>query len=155
MSEFNPEKLSVQFISPANELHPTDERKYTLTHSDNTGQLFLSIGYQYNNAKINLKMRDEVIGIWRKKSNEEYTLFCQVYVSSGEFDIKTSKIRYITFQREMELALKAIINGDRQFYMNYRTLLDSPIYISFQSIYPQFDNLLFYGTPREYLIDAP
>ena len=30
-----------------------DKRKYTLTHSDETGELFLTIGKKYDNESIN------------------------------------------------------------------------------------------------------
>ena len=58
MSDFNPQKLKVTLIPPANSVQPIEGRRYTLTHSDITAELFLDIGYVYNYEAINRKMRD-------------------------------------------------------------------------------------------------
>ncbi|RBP07999.1 staygreen protein [Rossellomorea aquimaris] len=58
MSEFKPEKLTVTYLPPASIFNPVDNRKYTLTHSDTTGELFLSIGCHFDLEKINPSMRD-------------------------------------------------------------------------------------------------
>ena len=64
MNELNPQKLHVTFqkgISPQQLSLP---RRYTLTHSDATGDLFLSIGAEYDQKQISgfytRLMRDEV-----------------------------------------------------------------------------------------------
>jgi hypothetical protein len=153
MTKFKPEKLSVKYIPPATSFEPVDRRKYTLTHSDTTGELFLSIGHTYDYQAINFKMRDEVLADWII-CNGEYLLFGNVYISNGEFDNNMSKIRYMIFKRELELALTGIIYGDRSFFTYYPWLLDTPIYVQFASIYPEFNDLIYYGTPRKYLNNA-
>lgn len=150
MSTFKPEKLSVKFIPPATQYEPIDSRKYTLTHSDHTGELFLSIGFIYDYQIINLKMRDEVFAEWITQ-NGEYLLLGRVYISMGEYDKNLSLTRYLIFKRELELALTAIMYGDRSFFTYYPMLIDAPIYIQFQSIFPEFNNTIYYGTPRKYL----
>ncbi|MGD6895648.1 staygreen family protein [Bacillus infantis] len=150
MSQFNPQKLSVRYLAPATEQKPVDARKYTLTHLDETGELFLSIGCVYDYSSVNKKFRDEVLAEWLPQMGQ-YVLKAAVYVSGGEFDEKTSKMRYMIFQREMDLALKAIIYGDRSFFTSYPWLLDSPIYVQFESVFPQFSKIIYYGTPRQYL----
>ena len=137
MSNFNPEKLSVTFIPPATTATPLEGRKYTLTHSDLTGQLFLSIGYVYDVDAIDKKMRDEVIAQWQINS---------------QVDQLTSARRFNIFQREMDTALKGMVYGDREFYSTYPIFLDAPIYIYYDSIYPQFSGVFYYGTPRQYFI---
>ena len=151
MSNFNPEKLSVKYIPPATSFRPVEGRKYTLTHSDITAELFLSIGYVYDYDAIDQKMRDEVIAEWQKNPLGQSVLFGNAYVSGGEFGETYSAIRFNIFQREMDTALKGIIYGDRSFYANYPTFLDAPIYIYYDSIFPQFRQLVYYGTPRYYL----
>ncbi|GAA0314921.1 staygreen family protein [Bacillus carboniphilus] len=150
MRSFHPEKLSVTFLPPATPFYPVEGRKYTLTHSDESGELFLSIGYTYDVTKINSKMRDEVIAEWIPRLGE-YTLWGQVYVSGGEYDEKYSQVRFLIFQRELSKAIGAIVNGDHTFYSYFPWLLDAPIYIQFDSIYPQFQKIMYYGTPRKYL----
>ena len=125
--------------------------EFTLTHSDFTGELFLSIGYVYDFDAIDKKMRDEVIAKWQKNSENEYVLCGKVYISGGEFNPLDSSVRFNVFQREMDTALQGMINGDRPFYDNYPTFLDAPICIYYDSIYPQFRGATYYGTPRQYL----
>jgi hypothetical protein len=150
MSKFKPEKLTVKYMPPVTAFEPVDCRKYTLTHSDATADLFLSIGNMYDFQAINYKMRDEVLADWITL-NGEYLLFGKVYISNGEFDRNMSRIRYMIFKKELDLALTGIIYGDRSFYTYYPWLLDAQIYVQFASIYPEFSELIYYGTPRKYL----
>lgn len=98
-------------------------------------------------------MRDEVLAQWATK-NGEYLFYGKVYVSNGEFDINMARIRYMIFKKELELALTAIMYGDRGFFCHYPWLIDAPIYIQFNSIYPEFNTVEYYGTPRRYLKSA-
>jgi hypothetical protein len=150
MSKFMPDKLTVTYLLPATPYEPVDSRKYTLTHSDTTGELFLSIGNVYDFQSINFTMRDEVLAVWITR-NGEYVLYGNVYISKGEFDKNMARIRYMIFKKELELALTGIIYGDRSFFTNYPWLLDAPIYIQFTSVFPEFNKLEYYGTPRKYL----
>lgn len=153
MSKFDPAKLSVTIFPPATPYKPVDERKYTLTHIDTTGELFLTIGYCYDYQAINEKFRDEVLAEWKPRMGQ-YTLIGKVYVSNGEFDEKYAMVRYLIFQRELPLALTAIVYGDQALYQNHPWLLDAPIYIQFESSYTQFQQFVYYGTPRQYLTTA-
>lgn len=150
MSNFDPAKLFVTFLPPANLYEPVIGRKYTLTHSDVTGNLFLSIGYNYDTSAINLHRRDEIIAQWTKK-NEKLVLFGKAYISGGEFDETTAGERLYIFQKEMTTALKAIVNGDKQLYTQFPSLLTASIYIYFESIYPDFSRVVYYGIPEQYL----
>ncbi|MBM7661827.1 hypothetical protein JOC85_002634 [Bacillus mesophilus] len=151
MSSFNPEKLSVTFIPPANSFRPIEGRKYTLTHSDLTAELFLDIGFIFNYEKINSVMRDEVLAKWQKTNENQLHLIGKAYVDGGEFNKEMAGVRFAIFRKEMDTALKGIIFGDLAFLTNYPILLDSPIYIYFESNYPEFKQILYYGTPRQYL----
>ncbi|WP_456271223.1 staygreen family protein [Bacillus sp. AK031] len=151
MSEFKPEKLSVTYLPPASIFYPLEGRKYTLTHSDTTGDLFLSIGCHYDSAKLNPLMRDEVLAEWVCAMGQ-YSLSGKVYISGGEFDENLSKVRYMIFQKELPLALSAIVNGDSGFFTYFPWLLDVPIYICFESIFPEYHQVKYLGTPRQYLL---
>ncbi|TWI59652.1 staygreen family protein [Halalkalibacter nanhaiisediminis] len=61
MSTFNSEKLSVEYMEGIAARKPVMPRRYTLTHSDLTGELFLTIGINYAWGKIN-SLRDEIFG---------------------------------------------------------------------------------------------
>lgn len=151
MSDFNPQKLKVTLIPPANSVQPIEGRRYTLTHSDITAELFLDIGYVYNYEAINRKMRDEVLVEWKKDEQGRFMLVGMAYVDGGEFGEIVSGIRFNVFKKEMDTALKGIVYGDISFYVNYPVLLDAPIFIYYESTYPQYHQTLYYGTPRQYL----
>ncbi|WP_066366436.1 staygreen family protein [Neobacillus fumarioli] len=152
--EFKASKLHTEYLSHTNEWSPIIGRKYTLTHSDTTGDLFLTIGNHYNLAAINLKIRDEVVAEWIR-NGKQFIFIGKVYISGGEFDEYSSKQRFLIFQNELKLALTAIFYGDRIFFRYHPELLSSSVYILFKSIYPQFNQILYYGTPQQYLNSIP
>ena len=92
MSSFNPSKLSTTLIPPATSSYPVSGRKYTLTHSDTTGQLFLSIGCSYNNKEIDKNMRDEVIAALHV-TDRQAVIQGEVFVSGGEFSREQAQLR--------------------------------------------------------------
>ncbi|MDN4492015.1 staygreen family protein [Ureibacillus aquaedulcis] len=149
MTDFNPLKLKVRFILPASPIEPIMGRKYTLTHSDDTGQLFLDIGIDFNYEAINEDLRDEVIAEWQ--NDWEYRLIGRVYVDSGEHTEEEASKRYNAFKNHMNGALQGMVFGDRSFLSNYPLLLDAPIYILFESTFPQFRKSYYYGTPQQYV----
>lgn len=151
MSTFHPSKLSVTLHPPATFSHPVTFRKYTLTHSDEIGDVFLDIGFFYNERAMDVIIRDEVLAEWRSDGMGNFYLKGKVQVDIGEIDKKRSEFRLTIFQKEMETAIKGIVFGDKALYANYPALLDSPIFIHYQSIFPEYNKILFYGTPRQYL----
>ncbi|WP_462413449.1 staygreen family protein [Neobacillus sp. Marseille-QA0830] len=150
MSILDPSKLITTFLPPVTAFRPVEGRKYTLTHSDTSGQLFLTIGCSYEYGATNQSSRDEVLAEWVHKLGE-YSLRGRVYVSGGEFDKNYAKVRYAIFRKELNLALQAIVFGDQALYTNFPWLLDAPIYIRFESVYPEFNQVIYFGTPRNFL----
>ena len=65
MKRLNPEKLHVTYLGGTTPEKLTLPRRYTLTHSDRTGELFLSIGREYDTKQTSRLytrlMRDEVL----------------------------------------------------------------------------------------------
>jgi hypothetical protein len=55
LAHFIPEKLTVAFIDDVTGTEPVIPRRYTLTHSDVTGELYLAIGKQYLGIKSILR----------------------------------------------------------------------------------------------------
>lgn len=78
MNSLIPEKLKVEFREGVTKTEPVIGRKYTLTHSDVTADLFLTIGQQFAYDKINA-MRDEVLAEWRINNSNPY-LYVYVYL---------------------------------------------------------------------------
>jgi hypothetical protein len=71
MSRLKPEKLEVIIKGDLTETDPIIPRRYTLTHSDATGKLTLTIGLEYDLKQISgwytRLMRDEVLAEWIKR----------------------------------------------------------------------------------------
>lgn len=147
--QFSPDKLSTSFIPPMNEYGTIKDRKYTLTHSDTTGDLFLDIGPSYNNEAIDENLRDEVLGKWIICENMSYALIFYVYIGDGNFE--ESYKRYNIFKENLNLALQAIIYGDKVLFNKYPELIETPIYVKFDSNIPMFNNYEFYGYVKNYL----
>jgi hypothetical protein len=145
MSNFKPEKLSVEFIDGVTATAPFIPRRYTLTHSDSTGDLFLTIGTQYAWNKIDPKKRDEVLGEWQSSGNSIYYIV-YLYIDQGEFNKEISAKRTEIFKRELPLALTAIRYGDRLLFNAYPTLDHATIIVNFISAYPEFARQENWGT---------
>ena len=147
--EFTPDKLEITLIDPVTENGPVEGRKYTLTHSDTTGMMFLTIANEYNYNAINYDLRDEILGAW-KESDTSYILFFYAYV--GNLSYADALYRYNIFKSHIDSALQAIIYGDRMLLSKYPELLNTPIYIKFDSSIPVFNNYEFYGFVMDYIV---
>jgi len=147
MERLNPEKLHVKYGPGATTTEPIIGRKYTLTHSDVTADLFLTIGLEYAYEDIN-EMRDEVLAEWQ---TYEGSPLLYVYVYVGQFGPAITAIRDTIFRRELPLALEAIRYGDSQFFMEYPQLDNAPIWIYFDSPNPDYNKFEYWGTPKDYI----
>lgn len=148
MEKLNPEKLHVEFRQGVTAEEPIVNRRYTLTHSDITAELFLIIGLEYAYDKINMIMRDEVLGEWRDDNGNIY-LYIYVYVN-GQYGPVVAEIRNVIFRRELPLALEAIRYGDREFFEAHPELDDAGIWVHFDSTSPEYDKFEYWGTPKDY-----
>lgn len=148
MKRLNPDKLYVDFRTGVTMSEPVIGRKYTLTHSDITADLFLTIGLQFAYDKVNA-MRDEVLAEWRTNNGFPF-LYVYVYVD-GQFGPAVSAVRNAIFRRELPLALEAIRYGDRRFFVARPDLDNAPIWIHFDSINPEYNRFENWGTPKDYM----
>jgi len=147
MSRLDPEKLSVEYRDGVTPTEPIIPRRYTLTHSDITAELFLTIGLEYAYDKIS-NMRDEVLGEWIK-SGEEY--YFNVYLSvDGQLGLTVTAIRNAVFRRELPLALEAIRYGDNTFFVAHPELDNAIIIVYFNSSSPYFNRIENWGTFSDY-----
>ncbi|MBU3190105.1 staygreen family protein [Clostridium bowmanii] len=147
MKKLNSESLNVNFGIGTSKTEPIIPRKYTLTHSDITGELFLTIEARYDYEKIT-DMRDEVLAEWTMTS-EDYALMVYVMVDNEKNPVM-SAIRNDIFVKELPLALEAIVYGDRELLKTNRHLYKAPIYVKFNSAYPVFNRLELWGTLSDY-----
>lgn len=147
MKRLNPDKLYVEFRTSVTMTEPIIGRKYTLTHSDITADLFLTVGLQFAYGKVNA-MRDEVLAEWRR-NNGFLFLYVYVYVD-GQFGPAVSAVRNAIFRRELPLALEAIRYGDRRFFVARPDLDNAPIWIHFDSTNPEYNRFECWGSPNDY-----
>ena len=144
------EKLTAAILPPATSLFPIDRRKYTIGHSDETGMIYVSIGGRYDERLFNHTLKDEVLAEWRPHLGQ-YILNASVHISDGDFDENNARVRYLIFNREMKTALQAAFTADRELFSHFPWLLDSPVYICFQSIYPKYNKMKQIGKVRNFM----
>ena len=152
MSRLNPAKLHVQFAAGSMPGGPLTPRRYTLTHSDSTGDLFLAIAPEVNQKQISgwytRLMRDEVVAEWQEsKDGPTLHAFCHV---SGGFVFGSSGMRYAIFQRELPLVLEAFRFGDRGLFEARPELHRASIWIHFHSTDRRYRKTERWGTPAQY-----
>jgi hypothetical protein len=152
MSRLDPGKLHVQFAAGVTPEGPLTPRRYTLTHSDSTGELFLTIAPEVDHKQISgwytRLMRDEVLAEWQDgEDGPALHLFCHV---SGGLAFGGASMRYGIFQRELPLVLEAFRFGDRGLFETQPELDQAPIWIHFQSTNRRYHKTERWGTPADY-----
>jgi hypothetical protein len=152
MTRLIPEKLHVTFLPGIDPDSLETPRYYTLTHSDTTGDLFLSIGPNYDAKKISRfytrLMRDEVL-VELKKDSEELSLNVHCHVSGG-LVFGRAKWRYNIFCSELSLVLEAIRFGDKAFFDHDPKLDQAQILVHFKSTDKEYDKTEKWGSLGDY-----
>jgi len=151
MERLNPDKLHVTYLANTTPASLTLPRRYTLTHSDITGQLFLSIGNEYDTKQISRLytrlMRDEVLAEFAEEASMVLKVYCHV---SGGFVLGTAKWRYNIFHSELPLFLEAIRYGDKAVFEQNPQLDNTPVLINFKSTDKRFNKVETWGTMADY-----
>lgn len=152
MSEFDPKKLHLSFDEQLFRQDSILPRKYTLTHSDSTGDLFLTIAREFDQEQISgiytRLMRDEVLAEWQYTNF--YTLLIHCYVSGG-FVLGPAKWRNKIFIHHMPMVIKALVYGDINFLRKGHELQNAPIYVDFQSTQEALNRTEPWGLISDYL----
>jgi hypothetical protein len=139
MKRLKPDKLHVIAAAGDTTEKANIPRRYTLTHSDMSGDLFLVIAREYDRKAIAGRytriMRDEVLAeLTDDGGSIELRIYCHV---SGGIVIGTAKWRNGIFQAELPLVLEAIRYGDRAFFERYSDLDLVPVKVYFRCGYDQ------------------
>jgi len=154
MSRLDPEKLHVTFMKGTTPRSPLIPRRYTLTHSDRTGDLFLSIGPAYDKTRISgplaKLMRDEALGEW-KKDNGSPVLHVYCHVSGG-LVLGSAGWRDAILRREIPLVLEAIRFGDSRFIQADPRLDRASVMVHFRSSNPKYNRVEKWGLVSDYSI---
>jgi len=156
MSRLRPEKLHVRFAEGFAGHGPLVPRRYTLTHSDRTGELFLSIGPEYDREQLGSwqarLMRDEVLAEWSNQRGQlELHIHCHV---SGEWALGPTGWRDAIFRRELPLALEALCYGDRELLRHHEQLKERPVRVYFHARQAKYDVSEHWGTVADYLLST-
>jgi len=152
MPEFNARKLHVCFEPAENIENPGFPRKYTLTHSDATGDLFLSIGPDYDYKKLSgfysKLLRDEVLGEWQYSGQTTLDIHCHC---SGGFILGNAKWRESIFRHHMPMVLKAICYGDKYFLEKTPVLQKAPVNVCFHASKKAMNQVENWGIVRNFM----
>ena len=152
MNELDPTKLSVRFQTKAPAGSLELPRRYTLTHSDVTGHLFLSIGADYDIDQIGgiytRLMRDEVLA---ELVNDQGETSLQVYVHvSGGLVFGFPAWRNDILHYHMPMVLAALRYGDREFFAAHPELDATEIFVHFSSSHNRYNKVEDWGQVEKY-----
>ena len=152
MSELDPRKLHVVFHKGTSAQQLSLPRRYTLTHSDRTGELFLTIGENYNKKQIaslhTRLMRDEVLAEL-KQERQDFTLHIYCHVSGG-LAIGTAGWRNNILHRHMRLVIEALHYGDRKLASGHPEFGKARVLVHFQSDDDRYNRVEDWGSLYAY-----
>ena len=153
MSPFNPAKLHVRFVDVSEEVFAFP-RKYILTHSDRTGDLFLTISSEFDFEQIShwyIKlMRDEVLGEWKSVGNK-FQLHLNFHISGG-LVFGWAKFRDRIIRSHLRLVFEAIRYGEKKLVQTNEYLDSSPIFAHFNSKRRKYNRIERFGILGDYKI---
>lgn len=156
MGRLRPDRLHVTFIQDADSQGPVVPRRYTLTHSDLTGDLFLTIGLEYNEKQFSglytRLMRDEVLAEWQEQDDTP-ALHVHCHVSGGALTLGPAAMRLKIFERELPLVLEALRFGDRGLFEAHPELDHKSIIVHFHARQLRYDRVESWGVPADYYRD--
>jgi magnesium dechelatase len=159
----DPRKLHVTFAADVSPAGPAVPRAYTLTHSDSTGDLFLTIGTTFDRRQISgwytRLMRDEVLGEWSvgegspqalagaERHSPRLDIHCHV---SGGLVVGTAGWRYRILQGHMPLVIEALRYGDSGLFLADSSLDEAPAWVRFHSGRRRYDLSQNWGRLGDY-----
>lgn len=152
MGHLNPEKLHVRMSFGTDQITLMEPRRYTLTHSDLTGDLFLTIGPHYDRKAISgfytRLMRDEVLAEWIvDKDGSALHVYCHV---SGGLVFGFPGWRYNIFRYHLPQVLEAFRYGDKVLFESLPELDRAAVIIHFQASQPRYCRVENWGKIGEY-----
>ena len=152
MKRLNPNKLHVTDFTDGSSQIGNLPRRYTLTHSDLTGDLYLTIGDDYDKQQISKLytrlMRDEVLAELVKDDDRlELRAYCHV---SGGLVLGIARWRSDIFHLELPLVLEAIRYGDRNLFETDPNLDQTPVKVYFRSHKSTYNQVENWGVMADY-----
>jgi hypothetical protein len=156
MTHLDPKKLHVRSSAGGHSPPGIIPRRYTLTHSDRTGELFLTIGAEYDRKQISglytRLMRDEVLAEWRlDKAGPALHVLCHV---SGGLVLGGAAWRASIFEHHMPQVLQAFRYGDRAHFSANPELDQAPVYVHFQARQQDLHRVTHWGVCGDFAFNV-
>ena len=156
MSSFDPRKLHVTFHGGTAAGILKYPRRYTLTHSDVTGDLFLTIGAEYNKGQIaglyTRLMRDEVLAEMIH-DGDQMVLHVYVHVSGG-IAFGFAGWRNEILHYHMPMVLEAVRYGDSEIFQQHPELNEAKVFVHFASHRRKYNQVEDWGQIQKYKVDG-
>lgn len=153
---FNPNKLHCSYGNSCRISDDFIPRRYTLTHSDSTGELFLKIDCDYDIKQISSFytrfMRDEVLAEWILNGDRK-ELHVYLHVSGG-FIFGWAAMRDKIFRYHLPMVLDAIIYGDSELFDHFPLLKETPVIVHFQSTRSKYNKIELHGKIKDYQFNS-
>lgn len=132
---FDASKLHVTFADDVRPDGPVIPRCYTLTHSDLTGDLFLSIGTEHDRRALRTLQvrleRDEVLGEWVHQDGAD-RLELSMMAQGGLPLFGTGAMRCNIFRHYRAMTLGAMRHGDQALVASHPELDEAPVIAQFR-----------------------
>lgn len=140
--ELNPQKVFVQYRDIMRPYGPIVNRKYTITHSDTTAELFVFVANNYAEDQIT-SLRDEVKVAWEQ--HEKGVALIGSVIVDGNGVIGNAYARNNIFYNKMPTALQALRKADRFLFEKEPNLDNTPVFIHYISSEPELYKVYDYG----------
>lgn len=132
--KYDPSRLKVTFAPGTRADGPLAPRRYTLTHSDLTGDLFLTVGAEYDRRALRslqvLLERDEVLGEW-VLTDRGPQLDLHMTAQGGLPLFGTGAMRCRIFRRYRTMVVWTMRYGDRCLAEVHPEIDDAPVVARF------------------------
>ena len=127
-------RLHISFVDGTGPVGPVVPRRYTLTHSDRTGHLFVSVGEEYDAGalrswQVRLE-RDEVLGEWAVDEGRP-RLDLHMAAQGGLPIFGTGRMRVGIFRHYRELVLETLATADAAQTAAHPQLEGAPVVARF------------------------
>lgn len=158
MSVLVRESLHTKFMNDSLKNGPIVPRRYTLTHSDLTGELYLTIGQSFNRPQISgwytRLMRDEVLAEWLHwEDNDKFILHVYCHVSGG-IVLGSARWRYRIFKRHLNQVIQTFHYGDSQLVEAHPEIDKAQVVVHFKARQTRYNKMVKRGLFGDYRQEA-
>ena len=152
MSDLQHENLHVSYLGDVSPGELSFPRRYTLTHSDLSGEMFLTIGREYNSRQYaglySRLMRDEILGEL-KKDPEGLSLHVYGHVSGG-CAFGGARWRNDLLHYHMPAVIEAFHFGESQLISREPKIDKARVWVHFASHRARFNRVEDWGVFSKY-----